>query len=813
MHNNIMAAGSRDRPPLLATGRYAQWQLGFLRYIDTRPNGDALTKSILEGPYTPSNVIIPAIPATDDSPEVLEQTVVETILNMPPEKKEHYQSKKEVIHLLFTRIEDEIYSTVDACKIAHDMWIAIKRLQQGESLYIQDVKTNLFWEFGRFTSPDGESMESYYSRFYKMMNEMIRNNLTVATMQIAKPITPPSESAFKEDSDPEQAQGDKDMQKNLALIAKYFKKIYRPTNNNLKTFSNSINKHVDTSPRNKNDNQTGQFRNQRTVTVVGAKETVGSQVVQQTGIRCFNCKEFGYFAKECKKQKRVKDYTYHKEKTLLYKQAEKDSRTVTEPLEKVQYDAKYNVFANERHRSEQPKSISNTCVVEKVDNNVILNSLDMCDNDIQTDQNAEELSKAKTSSFKTKVVPSSKGQLNLLHMDLYAPWRVASINEKRYILVIVDDCSKYTWTLFRRSKDETPKALKDFLKMIQGNLHAQVITIRTNRDYDNFGPAPQLQNVSPLADVTAPSQKELDLLFGPMYDEFFTVGTLSVNKSFSPIDNSKQQDTPPTTNIQSSIKPTTPTTNVNAEENNTDNQAADTQFQQDEFINPFCTSVREVAKSSLRSIDNLNMHTFYQPYDFEYRWTKDHSLEQVFGNPSKPVQTRRQLARDPEMSKGYAQEEGINFEESFAPVACLEAVWIFIAYVAHKSFLIYQMDVKTAFLNGPLKKEVYVAQPDGFIDPNHPEKVYHLRKALYGLRQAPRAWTSNPPIPTRYLYQSGQDSGFELTAFSDVDHVGCLDSLKSTFGGIQFLGDKLVSWMSKKRDCTAMSSAEAEYVA
>ncbi|GJS07492.1 retrovirus-related pol polyprotein from transposon TNT 1-94 [Tanacetum coccineum] len=295
----------------------------------------------------------------------------------------------------------------------------------------------------------------------------------------------------------------------------------------------------------------------------------------------------------------------------------------------------------------------------------------------------------------------------------------------------------------------------------------------------------------------------------------FRTTTSSVNNSSSPTDNSKQQDTPPTTNIQSSTEPTNPT-NVNAEENK-DNQAEDTQLQQDEFINPFCTPVREIAESSSRNIDNSNMHTFYQPHDSEYRWTKDHPLEQVHGNPSKPVQTRRQLATDPEMcmfaltvstakpktikeamadsawieamqeelhqfdrlqvwelvdkpfgknviklkwlwknkkdedqtvirnkarlvAKGYAQEEGIDFEESFAPVARLEAVWIFVAYAAHKSFPIYQMDVKTAFLNGPLKEEVYVAQPDGFVDPDHPEKVYRLRKALYGLKQAPRAW-------------------------------------------------------------------------
>ncbi|GJU06873.1 gag-pol polyprotein [Tanacetum coccineum] len=87
-------------------------------------------------------------------------------------------------------------------------------------------------------------------------------------------------------------------------------------------------------------------------------------------------------------------------------------------------------------------------------------------------------------------------------------------------------------------------------------------------------------------------------------------------------------------------------------------------------------------------------------------------------------------------SNGYAQEEGIDFEESFAPVARLEAVRIFVAYAAHKSFQIYQMDVKTAFLNCLLKEEVYVAQPDGFVDPDHPEKVYRLRKALYGLKQS-----------------------------------------------------------------------------
>ncbi|GJV01768.1 hypothetical protein Tco_1335337 [Tanacetum coccineum] len=122
--------------------------------------------------------------------------------------------------------------------------------------------------------------------------------------------------------------------------------------------------------------------------------------------------------------------------------------------------------------------------------------------------------------------------------------------------------------------------------------------------------SPQLQNVSPLADTTVPSQQELDLLFGPLYDGFFNTGTSRVNKSSSPPDKAVQQDTQPIMNNPSSIEPTTPT-NVNAEENN-DNQAEDTQFNQDEFINPFCTPVRQITKSSSRNIDNSNMHTFYQ---------------------------------------------------------------------------------------------------------------------------------------------------------------------------------------------------------
>ncbi|GJW22423.1 retrovirus-related pol polyprotein from transposon TNT 1-94 [Tanacetum coccineum] len=246
-------------------------------------------------------------------------------------------------------------------------------------------------------------------------------------------------------------------------------------------------------------------------------------------------------------------------------------------------------------------------------------------------------------------------------------------------------------------------------------------------------------------------------------------------------------------NIQSTHQVPTQVPTVTAPENiiQAETNTENAQFDEDEFINIFSTPVQEQGETSSRHVDSSNMHTFYQHHPSAQRWTKDHPLEQVIGNPSQSIRTRRQLETDGEIcmfaltvsrtepknikeamadsawiesmqeelhqfdrldentvirnksrlvAKGYAQKEGIDFEESFALVARLEAVRLFIAYAAHKSFTVYQMDVKTTFLYGPLKEEVYVNQPDGFVDPYHPDQVYRLKKALYGLKQAPRAW-------------------------------------------------------------------------
>ncbi|KAJ9548880.1 hypothetical protein OSB04_021423 [Centaurea solstitialis] len=339
------------------------------------------------------------------------------------------------------------------------------------------------------------------------------------------------------------------------------------------------------------------------------------------------------------------------------------------------------------------------------------------------------------------------------------------------------------------------------------------------------------------------------------------------------------------------------------------------------------------------------------------------------------------------VAKGFRQQEGIDYDETFAPVARIEAIRIFLAYAAHKNMMVYQMDVKCAFLNGVLHEEVYVEQPEGFVDPRFPDHVYALDKALYGLKQAPRAWYETLTIyllgagykkgtidPTLFLRKSGDDliivqiyvddiifastkpelckefehtmksqfqmsmmgeltfflglqvrqcpegifinqskyvhhllkrfdvvgsnsaatpmsrsfqmdadlsgkpvdlkkyramigsllyltasrpdivfstgvcaryqcdphdshlkavkrilrylkgtpdfglwypkgSSFELIGYTDSDHAGCKLDRKSTSGACQFLGNKLVSWSSRKQNCVSLSTAEAEYIA
>ncbi|GJU42189.1 retrovirus-related pol polyprotein from transposon TNT 1-94 [Tanacetum coccineum] len=334
-------------------------------------------------------------------------------------------------------------------------------------------------------------------------------------------------------------------------------------------------------------------------------------------------------------------------------------------------------------------------------------------------------------------------------------------------------------------------------------------------------------NLAPAIPYVPPTNKELELLFQPMFDKYFTlpgdrrVHTINtvqvpVNLTVPSVSISCDQDAPSGSHLTSSSDHQSSLVHhgVAAEQSFEVNpfSAADPE----PFVNVFAPdSNSEASSSGVITTTEPNQST--QPHEHLRKWTDSHPIDNIIGNPSRPVSTRKQLATDalwcfynsvlskvepknfnsavtedcwfqamqdeihefdrldvwelvppPDcamiialkwiykvkldeygdvlknkarlVAKGYRQEEGLDFEESFAPVARLEAIRIFLANAASKNMTVYQMDVKTAFLNGELKEEVYVSQPEGFVDPDRPHHVYRLKKALYGLKQAPRAW-------------------------------------------------------------------------
>ncbi|GKB05933.1 integrase, catalytic region, zinc finger, CCHC-type containing protein [Tanacetum coccineum] len=745
LHNAIMEAGSKDRPPMLAPGNYVQWKSRIKRYIDTKPNSELIHYCLQNPPYT-YQWAEKTVPVAEGSSETTTERYMENYKNVSQDIRDQLNAEAEAVQIILTGIDNDIYSTVDACPNACEMWKAIERLKQGESINVQDLETNLYWEFGKFTSRDGESLESYYSRFYKMMNELVRNQCHVTNHQVnvqfllqlqpewqrfvtlvkqsqelktvsyhklydilkqhqnevneiraerlartanplalvaqqqpvyhhqnhptqntqysstrsqqstrnrgkaivtsSAPTYDPEPATVTED---EEMSKEKEIDKLMALISLSFKKIYKPTNNNLRTSSNTSRANQDNSPR---INRGTGYDNQRAVNVAGARENVGTPVVQKSGIQCYNCKEYGHVSRECQKPKRVKDAAYHKEKMLLYKQEEARVQLNAEQanwkddtddeFDDQELEAHYMYMAHiqevtpdpvdnsgpifddepmhklveiilfiidsgcSKHMTGNLKLLINfvekflgtmkfgkdqiapilgygdlvqgsitikwvyyveglnhnlfsvgqfcdtdlevafwksTCYIRDLKGNDLLTG--SCGTDLysitlqdSTTPNpiclmakatssqawlwhrrlshlnfdtinllsknnimnglpklkffkdhlcsSYELGKAKRKFFHTKTTPSSKRRLQLLHMDLCGPMRVESINGKKYVLVIVDDYSRYTWTHFLRSKDETPGVLIDFLTLVQRGLHAQVTTVRTDKGKTSF---------------------------------------------------------------------------------------------------------------------------------------------------------------------------------------------------------------------------------------------------------------------------------------------------------------------------------------
>ncbi|GJX80924.1 retrovirus-related pol polyprotein from transposon TNT 1-94 [Tanacetum coccineum] len=619
-------------------------------------------------------------------------------------------------------------------------------------------------------------------------------------------------------------------------------------------------------------------------------------------------------------------------------------------------------------------------------------------------------------SHPLKIVPSKSLKLELLHMDLCGPMRVALINGKKYILVIVDDYSRYTWVYFLHSKDETPEIIKKFIAQAQLNYKAKVCKIRTDNGtefknatlkahYEKLGimqqfstaRTPQQNGVVERRNRTLVEAARTMLIFSrlpeflwaeavatacftqnrsiihtrhnktpyellrgrkPNVEYFHVFGSLcyptndrddlgkmkpkadigvfigysetsrgfriynrrtkkimeTINVKFDELtamasehdclepelqrfgnhnSSAEEMNTPskedldnlfdsPSTSsiivdeheappiVTTSDEQTSLISLTEADEFNQEDSAHSDGNSQFVSYNP---PSREEIESSTTALESIKITI--EPKNIKEAMA-DHSwIESMQDelNQFERLQVWELVLRDQKermfialkwLWKNKCDEEGIDFEESFAPVARLEAVRMFIAYAAHKNITIFQMDVKTAFLNGPLKEEVYVSQPEGFIDPEFPDHVCRLKKALYDLKQAPRACQSQyaiellkkhgldecvsmstpmaterldadlhgtPTDQTTYRCMIGglmyltvshpdiafatfypKDSGFELIAYSYADHAGCKDDCKSTPGGLQFLGGKLVSWSSKKQDYTTMYTVEAEYV-
>nr|GEY64525.1 Gag-Pol polyprotein [Tanacetum cinerariifolium] len=296
------------------------------------------------------------VPISEGSPVTRTESQMETYKTVSQDIHDQLNAEAEAVQIILTGIDNDIYSTVDACPNACEMWKEIERSQQA------------------VTRNRGKAIVNSSQLIYDQEPSMVAED--------------------------DETSKDKEIDKLMALISLSFKKIYKPTKNNLQTSSNTSRANQDNSPR---INRCVGYENQRICNVAGARETVGSTVVQKSGIQCYNCKEFGHVARECQKPKRMKDAAYHREKMLLshymyMTQLQEVSPDAADsgpifddkPLQKVSKNDQYNVFAIESEHPEQSESVHDTYPIEQDAHNVIIDSLDMSYDREEIDQNNDD---------------------------------------------------------------------------------------------------------------------------------------------------------------------------------------------------------------------------------------------------------------------------------------------------------------------------------------------------------------------------------------------------------------------------------------
>nr|GEU39259.1 retrovirus-related Pol polyprotein from transposon TNT 1-94 [Tanacetum cinerariifolium] len=389
---------------------------------------------------------------------------------------------------------------------------------------------------------------------------------------------------------------------------------------------------------------------------------------------------------------------------------------------------------------------------------------------------AYAMGKSKKKPHKPKSKDTNQEKLYFLHMDLCSPMRVASVDGKKYILVIVDDYSQFTWVKCLITKDEAPDFIIKFLKMIQLRLKAPVRRIRTdngtefvNQILREYYKNDSCQTIL-LQHHLYHLQELLGILFQTMFDELLNP-PLTIDppapEVIAPI--AKVVDPEPAASTGSTSSST-----IDQDEPSPSNSQTSPETQSPVISND--------VKEENHGLDVAHMNN--DPY-FGIS-ILDHPLDNIIGKLKRPVSIRLQLHEqslfcyydaflssiEPTTYKDAltqacrfeAMQEELNdfkrfevwelvprpdkvmvitlqwiYKESFALVARLDAIRIFLAFAAHMNMIVYQIDVKTAFLNDILREEVYVSQSDGFVDKDNPNYVYKLKKALYWLKQAPHA--------------------------------------------------------------------------
>nr|GEU74740.1 retrotransposon protein, putative, unclassified [Tanacetum cinerariifolium] len=429
--------------------------------------------------------------------------------------------------------------------------------------------------------------------------------------------------------------------------------------------------------------------------------------------------------------------------------------------------------------------------------------------------------------------------------------RMQTINGKKYILVIVDDYSRFTWVKLLKSKDETPEAVIKFLHQIQVDLNKTVQYIRTDNGTEFVNQTlteyyeririfhqktvprtPQQNGIVERRNRTLVEAAQTMSIFSKASMKGYRIYNKRTRRIMETIHIQFDELTEPMALVHLSTGPAliflmlghislglvpnpvpatpyVPLTNKDLE----------ILFQPmfDEYLEPprveRPVSPTQAVQAPVNSVGVAAISTFM----------KDNPVVPVDNNPFVNVfalepSSDASSFRDARLvAKGYRQDEGIDFEKSFAPVARIEDIRIFIPNAASKNITIYKMDVKTTFLNGELKEEVYVIQPEGFVNPDHLTHVYRLKKALYGLIQAYRVWMDScDPVDTPMVDRLKLDEDplrilVDQTRFRSM--IGSLMYLTASRPDLVFVVCMCASWLSKKQKSTVISTTEAEYIA